>query len=52
MVHPRPRLVPLNMTRIEIFLQIREKGFLKEPMAMRTLLEQRDRLKYYSFHRD
>ncbi|RWW72526.1 hypothetical protein BHE74_00019661 [Ensete ventricosum] len=49
---PRTGPIPLNMTRTKIFLQIREKGFLKEPITMKTPKELRDKLRYYHFHRD
>lgn len=50
--HSRSKLTPLNMTRTEIFLQIKENEFLKDPLLMRTPLERRDKLKYYHFHGD
>ncbi|RWW50123.1 hypothetical protein BHE74_00043639 [Ensete ventricosum] len=44
----RPSLIPLNMIRMKIFFQIREKRFVKEP----TPMELRDKLKYCRFHRN
>ncbi|RRT55435.1 hypothetical protein B296_00027046 [Ensete ventricosum] len=49
-VVPRLPNTPLNSTRTEIFLQIREKGLLKAPNLMRT--RGRDRGRYCHFHRD
>ncbi|RZR91524.1 hypothetical protein BHM03_00019644 [Ensete ventricosum] len=49
---PRPPNISLNSTRIEIFLQIREKGLLKTPNPLRSRAEDRDRRRYCSFHRD
>ncbi|RZS07678.1 hypothetical protein BHM03_00038578 [Ensete ventricosum] len=49
-VVPRLPNTPLNSTRTEIFLQIREKGLLKAPNPMRT--RGRDRGRYCHFHRD
>ncbi|RWV80774.1 hypothetical protein GW17_00057903 [Ensete ventricosum] len=49
---PRLPNTPLNSTRTEIFLQIREKGLLKAPNPMRTRAEDRDRGRYCCFHRD
>ncbi|RWV77370.1 hypothetical protein GW17_00061811 [Ensete ventricosum] len=46
-----PNILP-NSTRTEIFLQIREKGFLKTPNPMRTRAEEHDRGYYCRFHRD
>ncbi|RWW16253.1 hypothetical protein GW17_00019874 [Ensete ventricosum] len=49
---PQPPNIPLNSTRTEIFLQIREKGLLKTPNPMKSQAEDRDRRCYYRFHRD
>ncbi|RRT38722.1 hypothetical protein B296_00049334, partial [Ensete ventricosum] len=49
---PRPPNIPLNSTRMEIFLQIREKGLLKTPNPIRSQAEDRDRRRYCRFHRD
>ncbi|RWW06929.1 hypothetical protein BHE74_00013237 [Ensete ventricosum] len=51
-VIPRLPNIMLNSTQTEIFLQIREKGLLKTPNPMRTRVEERDRRRYYCFHRD
>ncbi|RWW72476.1 hypothetical protein BHE74_00019720 [Ensete ventricosum] len=48
----RPSNVPLNSTRTEIFLQIREKGLLKTPNPLRTRAEDWDHRHYCRFHRD
>ncbi|URE23743.1 Retrotransposon protein [Musa troglodytarum] len=42
--------LPLNASRIEIFLQIQEKGLLREPNPVKAT--NKDRSKYYRFHRD
>ncbi|RWW51162.1 hypothetical protein BHE74_00042517 [Ensete ventricosum] len=44
--------IPLNSTRTEIFLQIREKGLLKAPNPMKSHSERRNKRRYYRFHRD
>ncbi|RWW00177.1 hypothetical protein GW17_00036870 [Ensete ventricosum] len=49
---PRLPNTPLNSTRIEIFLHIREKELLKAPNPMRTQFEECDRGRYYCFHRN
>ena len=49
---PRTPLPPLNSSRTEIFLQIREKGLLKAPNLMKAPRELRDRSKYCRFHCD
>ncbi|RZR97584.1 hypothetical protein BHM03_00026810 [Ensete ventricosum] len=49
---PRPPNVSLNSTRTEIFLQIREKGLLKNPNPLRSRDKDRDRRRYYRFHCD
>ncbi|RWW69929.1 hypothetical protein BHE74_00022432 [Ensete ventricosum] len=49
---PRSPNVSLNSTRIEIFLQIREKGLLKTPNPLRSRAEDRDRRCYCCFHHD
>ncbi|XP_064963280.1 uncharacterized protein LOC135611572 [Musa acuminata AAA Group] len=47
---PRPLPLPLNASRTEIFLQIREKGLLRQPNPMKAT--HKDRSKYCRFHRD
>ncbi|XP_064987292.1 uncharacterized protein LOC135626032 [Musa acuminata AAA Group] len=47
---PRPLPLPLNTSRTEIFLQIREKGLLRQPNPLKTT--HKDRSKYCMFHRD
>ncbi|RWW36856.1 hypothetical protein BHE74_00058087 [Ensete ventricosum] len=49
---PRPLSIPLNSTRIEVFLQIRDKGLLRIPNPIRTKVEGQDKRRYYRFHRD
>lgn len=49
---PRTQLPPLNSSRMEIFLQIKEKGLLKAPNPMKASHKLRDHSKYYWFHRD
>ncbi|RRT43276.1 hypothetical protein B296_00024051 [Ensete ventricosum] len=49
---PRPPMTPLNSTRTEIFLQIREKGLLAPPNRIKTRPEERDRGGYCRFHRE
>ncbi|RZS27979.1 hypothetical protein BHM03_00061527 [Ensete ventricosum] len=49
---PQPPNVPLNYTRMEIFLQIREKGLLKTPNPLRSQAEDQDHRRYCRFHRD
>ncbi|XP_009386585.2 uncharacterized protein LOC103973677 [Musa acuminata AAA Group] len=46
----RPPPLPLNTSRTEIFLQIREKGLLRHPNPMKAT--RKDRSKYCRFHRD
>lgn len=48
--HSRSKSTPLNMTKIDIFLQIKETGLLKDLLLMKTPLEIRDKSKYYFFH--
>ncbi|RWW13774.1 hypothetical protein GW17_00022495 [Ensete ventricosum] len=48
----RSPLIPLNSTRTKIFLQIRENGLLRALNLMKTLLEERNRTRYYRFHCD
>ncbi|RRT67949.1 hypothetical protein B296_00025930 [Ensete ventricosum] len=43
---------PLNSTKMEILLQIKEKGLLRTPNTMKSPRELRDWTKYYRFHRD
>ncbi|RRT34682.1 hypothetical protein B296_00030416 [Ensete ventricosum] len=45
--YPRSPPPPLNPTRMEIFLQIREKGLLRMPNPMKSHREIRDWVKYY-----
>ncbi|RWW46984.1 hypothetical protein BHE74_00047061 [Ensete ventricosum] len=45
-------MTPLNSTRTEIFLQIREKGLLALPNRIKTRPEERDRGGYCRFHRE
>ncbi|RZS14749.1 hypothetical protein BHM03_00046479 [Ensete ventricosum] len=52
MLPPRPPPVPLNSTRTEISLQIRERGLLKTPNPMKTRSERCDKRKYCHFHRE
>lgn len=40
--HLRHELTLLNITRIEIFLSIKEINFLKDPQSMKISLEKRD----------
>ncbi|XP_065015421.1 uncharacterized protein LOC135642865 [Musa acuminata AAA Group] len=47
----RSPLLASGTSRIEIFLQIREKGLLKTPNLMRSPRELVDQSKYYRFHR-
>ncbi|RWW26673.1 hypothetical protein GW17_00008939 [Ensete ventricosum] len=49
---PRLPNIPLNSTRIEIFLQIQEKGLLKTPNPIRTHAEEQDHGHSYHFHHD
>ncbi|RWW70089.1 hypothetical protein BHE74_00022248 [Ensete ventricosum] len=49
---PRLPNTPLNSTRIEIFLQLWEKGLLKAPNPMRTRSKERDHERYCCFHCD
>ncbi|RWW62292.1 hypothetical protein BHE74_00030598 [Ensete ventricosum] len=49
---PRPSNIPLNSTRTEIFLQIREKRLLKTPNPMKSQAKDRDRRHYCCFHCD
>ncbi|RZR98442.1 hypothetical protein BHM03_00027817 [Ensete ventricosum] len=49
MLPPRPPPIPLNSTRTEIFLQIRERGPLKTPSPMKTRSERRDKRRYCHF---
>ncbi|RRT33301.1 hypothetical protein B296_00043504 [Ensete ventricosum] len=49
---PRPLPIPLNSTRTEVFLQIRDKGLLRTPNPIRTKVGDRDKRRYYCFHRD
>ncbi|RWW44105.1 hypothetical protein BHE74_00050168 [Ensete ventricosum] len=49
---PWPPNVPLNSTRTEIFLQIREKGLLKTHNPLSSRAEDRDCRRYCRFHRD
>ncbi|XP_065012923.1 uncharacterized protein LOC135641488 [Musa acuminata AAA Group] len=46
----RPPPLPLNTSRTEIFLQIREKSLLRQPRPMKAT--HKDRSKYCRFHRD
>ncbi|RRT34706.1 hypothetical protein B296_00050016 [Ensete ventricosum] len=48
-VHWLPNIL-LNCTQTEIFLQIQEKGLLKNPNPMRTQAEERDHGCYCCFH--
>ncbi|RZS14017.1 hypothetical protein BHM03_00045667 [Ensete ventricosum] len=50
MLPSRPPPIPLNSTRTDIFLQIRERGLLKTPNPMKTCFEMRDKRIYYRFH--
>ncbi|RWW54195.1 hypothetical protein BHE74_00039234 [Ensete ventricosum] len=52
MLPSRPPPVPLNSTRTEIFLQIRERGLLKTLNPMKTRSERRDKRRYCRFHRE
>nr|XP_009385323.1 PREDICTED: uncharacterized protein LOC103972705 [Musa acuminata subsp. malaccensis] len=46
----RPSPLPLNTSRTEILLQIKEKGLLRQPNPMKAT--HKDWSKYYRFHRD
>ncbi|RRT45605.1 hypothetical protein B296_00055017, partial [Ensete ventricosum] len=52
MLPSRPPPIPLNLTRIEIFLQIQERGLLKTPNPMKTCSERCDKRRYYRFYRE
>ncbi|RRT48326.1 hypothetical protein B296_00034903 [Ensete ventricosum] len=49
---PRPLPVPLNSTRSEVFLQIRDKGLLKTPNPISAKIGGHDKRRYRRFHRD
>ncbi|RWW62596.1 hypothetical protein BHE74_00030268 [Ensete ventricosum] len=48
----RPLPIPLNSTRIEVFLQIRDKELLRTPNPIKTKIRGRDKKRYCHFHRD
>ncbi|RZS25064.1 hypothetical protein BHM03_00058209 [Ensete ventricosum] len=48
----RPLPIPLNSTRTEVFLQIRDKGLLRTLNPIRTKVGGRDKRRYCRFHRD
>ncbi|RWW40136.1 hypothetical protein BHE74_00054468 [Ensete ventricosum] len=48
----RPLPIPLNSTRTEVFLQIRDKGLLGTPNPIRAKIGGRDKRRYCRFHRD
>ncbi|RRT65490.1 hypothetical protein B296_00010444 [Ensete ventricosum] len=48
----RSSITPLNSMQTEIFLQIRGKGLLAPPNLIKTRPEERDRGRYYHFHRE
>ncbi|RWV81775.1 hypothetical protein GW17_00056776 [Ensete ventricosum] len=52
MLPSRPPPIPLNSTRTEIFLQIRERGLLKTPNPMKTYSERRNKRRYCRFYRE
>ncbi|RRT51735.1 hypothetical protein B296_00032268 [Ensete ventricosum] len=48
----RPLLILLNSIRIEVFLQICDKGLLRTPNPIRAKIGGHDKRRYYRFHRD
>ncbi|XP_022867175.1 uncharacterized protein LOC111386905 [Olea europaea var. sylvestris] len=51
--NPRPKtFTPLNTSRSNILMEIKDLKELKWPLRMRSLPENGDRTKYHDFHRD
>ncbi|GKV44646.1 hypothetical protein SLEP1_g51808 [Rubroshorea leprosula] len=43
---------PFNLSRLQIFMQIKNKMDLRRPGLMKSSIAMRDQIRYYDFHQD